>query len=654
MASTPAGLIGGLYSIDFTQRLEGAAPAATAFVAMANGQSGFMAVQVARGWPARARALSALAGPPARNLLSPLAHGPAATPSGDIGYFVICPAPPGPSLEATLRPWSETELIEAVLKPTALLLAELQTAGVTHRAIRASNLFQAAPGAAVTLGCAWAAPPASHQPSWVEPPYSACCIPAGRGEGSIADDVYALGALLLMLALGRNPVEGVPEEELLRSKLDLGSYAALVGNNRLPASIHELTRGMLADDPDHRPSPTLLSTPGAARARRIEARPTRKAQSPIELGGRSAASACALAFVLQREPAAGVAAIRNGIVDRWLRRGLGDGLTAVQLEEAVRLRDAQAAAGDATADPMLIANAIAVLDPAAPLVWRALAIWPDGLGTALDHALHHAPGQAALLGEIATANVAEAWIARQDTGRGRAGTDLKIRDLASLRRDKRTGSALWRLCYGLNPLTPCESPRLKPFWVTRLAELLPAMEEAAAGAADGPALVDTQIAAFIAARRDERLHGDIGHLAADLPVDDVLAQLRLAARLQAKLHPKALPNLCAWAAEAMQPHIQQFSSKSRRVRLAAELAALATAGQLPPMAALLDDKADRTLDTDGCTAALNRLAEIEQTLAELAGAEAQRAALARRIGQDIAGGLGVVACLIAIAAAIFT
>ena len=123
----------------------------------------------------------------------PVAHGPARMPGGQEAYFVIGQAPAGPALAAAQRPWSEGELLDCLLRPAVQALDRLQQRGVTHRAIRPDNLFRLGPGQPVMLGAAWAAPPASLQPAVFEPPYSAMCLPAGRGDGSIADDVYALG-----------------------------------------------------------------------------------------------------------------------------------------------------------------------------------------------------------------------------------------------------------------------------------------------------------------------------------------------------------------------------------------------------------------------------------------------------------------------------
>ena len=651
MASSTPGLIGGTYAIDFDQPVPGIAEHGEAFRARAGGVIGHVAHPVLRGWPARARALSALAVQQIRNLVLPLAHGPATLPGGDTGYFVICPAPPGPSLALSPRRWSESEIIERLLKPAAAVLVELQVRGVTHRAIRPNNVFQAAPGTGVTLGAAWAAPPASLQPHWAEPPYSAACLPCGRGDGMIADDVYALGALMLALALGRDPAQGLSPELLRFRKLDLGSYAALVADHRVPPTLGDLLRGMLADDPEHRPSPALLSNPGAARARRIAARPARRSQRPLGIGDVSASTARTIAYAIARNPDEGVAALRNGAIDRWLRRDIGDALAAGMIDDALRVRDMQAASGNAQADSRLRTCAIAVLDPLAPLVWRHLAIWPGGLGPALDQALHHAPDQTPILVEMAATHIAEDW-ARHRASDGDSRLDrLEMWEAGGLERPDRTSRPTLRLNYSLNPLVPCDSPLLRRYWPTRLPDLIAALEAASASIPPGQTLIDSHVAAFIVARRDERLQADLGHLATEVVPNDAMSELRLLARLQAKLHPHGLPHLSRWAAGAVAPILERLRSHMQRSLLADQIAAHVQRGHLPPIIVLLDDDRIALADDTGFAAAQARRAEIEHILAGLTEPAGDRVTAAHRNGQNVARAMGAFACLLALAMA---
>ena len=255
-------LITGRYAVDPARPIAGAGGGLPAFAATdRHGLSGLMAVQAARARPARAQVLRALAGL-TEGVLGPLAHGiGSAGDAGEEAYYVICPVPPGPAVGAVPRAWGEAELIECLLRPAAQALDRLNARGVTHRAIRPDNVFQSAPGRPVTLGQGWAAPPASLQPALFEPPYSAMCLPCARGEGSIADDVYALGALMVVLALGLIPLAGLDPVGVVRRKLELGSFAALAGEAHLPSAIADLARGMLAEEPEHPPAPSHLLIP---------------------------------------------------------------------------------------------------------------------------------------------------------------------------------------------------------------------------------------------------------------------------------------------------------------------------------------------------------------------------------------------------------
>ena len=171
-----------------------------------------------------------------------------------------------------------------LLLPAAAALEEFGERGLTHRAIRPDNIFRAGPGEKIILGPSWAAPPASLQPGAYEPPYAAQCLATGRGDGTLHDDVYALGVTLLWCVLGGDVPGWTDEPALLRRKLSLGSLVALAGQARLSPTMIDLLRGMLAEDPEHRPAPALLLDPEQARSRRVATRPAPRAQRALQLG----------------------------------------------------------------------------------------------------------------------------------------------------------------------------------------------------------------------------------------------------------------------------------------------------------------------------------------------------------------------------------
>jgi hypothetical protein len=655
-------LVADRFAIDIAHPLPGAGGGLPAFAVTdrQEGEPGLMAVQVRRHLPVRPQSLSNLGGPAIDGLLTPLAYGAVIAPSGggtgEEAGFLICRAPPGPALSAAPRLWPEAELLNFVLRPVARVLDHLSHRRITHRAIRADNVFRVGPGHPVVLGCAWATPPAALQPAAYEPPYVAMCAPGSRGEGSIADDVYALGVLMLTLALGRPPVPDLQDAEIIRQKLDHGSYGTLIGEHRLGSFVADLLRGMLAEDPEHRPPPSLLLDPATARSRRIAARPPARAARPVKVGNLECWHPRTLAHALATQPEHGLQALKTGVVGQWARRGLSDGALAVRLEEQLDFRDA--APNDPSGEPasMSLMRAVAVLDPLAPMCWDGLNLWPDAIGTTLaaiqDPALSTGLEQA---GRVARLIALEAQVTWATMHAERSDASLVRQDARQMRGVMLTpgpAGGLVRLTYQINPLLPCASPGLGGRWVARLADLLPALEAAARRDRAQASPIGPAVAAFIAARGDRALEAVVARLVVTAGAAEPLPQLRLLAQLQARFHPKPLPALGAWVAERVDALVAVWHSRPRRAALRPKLLELAAAGHLVALLALLDDPQSHRSDENDVRRATGDLARLDAALAQLAAGGPGRAEQARRLGQEVAAGVGLsaLALLLVIAA----
>lgn len=638
--------------------------AAMAVADRAAGRRDLMAVAVDPAAPPRALAVLNLSSEPVEGVLNPLAGELLAKPDGQIGQFVICEAadPPQPvwlpGAEAG-TPWTEAELLDDLLRPAAAALAALEARGLTHRAIRPGNIFRRASGHRVALGCAWAAPPAMHQPAAFEPPYSGMCVPAGRGEGGIADDVYALGVTMLALALGTMPLAGQPPEQVIWRKLRLGSFAALAGEARLPGVIADLVRAMLAPDPEHRPPPGLLTNPMAARARRVAARPAQRAQRPLEVAAGPVWDARALAYALASDGKQAMHLLQSGELDRWLRRSLGASDLAGSVDQAVRQRIADGITDPAASEPRLLMRVIAILDPLAPLHWRGLSLWPDGIGPLLVAASPPAEGsdaQAAFIAQrveqiVATEAIA-VWAvargARGDVSRARADARL----LRSLHRQKGWSGGLPRLRYALNRLLPCRAAAVRGVPIATPAELLPLLERQAQAPGSGaPPPVDRDLTAFLAARLDGSLDGLAGP-AGDGAGAGVLGQLRVLAALQKRLRAAPVPALAKRLAEAAGPTFERWRKQSRRSERQQAAVRAAESGMLPDLLAVLDDPTALVADAAEARQAAAAVRRIEAELAALAEAAPSRARLARETAQTLAAALSFAACAAGVVAAL--
>ena len=580
------------------------------------------------------------------SLLMPVAHGAGA---GD--YWIVCDAPNGPPLCDSIRGGpipTEGELAAIYLRPLALALGRLQTLGLTHRGVRPNNLFRSAESGRILLGPGCVTPPAFAQSVVYEPPSVGICAPAARGAGTSADDVYALGVLLLELALGRPPMREFDPEQVVRRKLELGSFQALTTGERLPPVLLSLLRAMLCDEPEGRPALPALAETGVGAERPKAPRPEARAPRPLMVGKTPVWTARMLAMAFTTQTKEALALLRAGTIDQWLRRALEQPLPAGRLEETLQTNRDRV---EDSVEQMILMQTVALLDPLAPMYWAGQWFWPDAAPAML--AMQMISGGEDVVSSAMRQGALRRWAML--TGRGtRMGVDDLERRAARAARLPVPALRPSVLAYNLNPFLACTSPALGGACVLQAEQLVVALEAtSAAQPATASRLLDSQMLALLAARseagsggRDLAIPADADERLLDL---QALAETQLHARRQVsgtgEAPLSALPRLAARLLPVARERLGGWPGKGRRQRRLEQLDQAAAAGDLVAMIELScrDDawaEDDKALQQVRAQADLLRMAHQASI-----DAGPTRARQARAAGREVAVMGGIAALL---------
>ncbi|HEY0834630.1 MAG TPA: serine/threonine protein kinase [Azospirillum sp.] len=494
------------------------------------------------------------------------------------------------ALADTIEAMPEDHLTRQVVHPMVSVLKELSSRGLVHGAIRPTNIYyRDLASGTLMLGESVSTPPGYGQPVLVETVERGMAMPSGRGNGSIADDLYSLGVTLLVLLLGRNPAGGMEDDALIQSKIERGSYPALVGQMRLPLGIGEVIRGLLVDDPKQRW--TLNDLDLWLSGRRLSPKQPqipRRGARPIEFQGQDYWYCRTLARALCRHPPAATPIIESGELDKWLRRSMSDDIRAEAVGNAIQTASS-AGKGGSMAD-RLVARVCMALDPAAPIRYRGKAALPDGIGTALAEAFLRGESPQSVA-EIITNQLPMFWVNCQNDFKPEFVPLVQTFDQIRAFLDRTApGLGLERVLYEMNPTMPCISPLVYNQHPMTPADVLRALDWAASGGERAKEPIDRQIAAFLAARHKRTEELLFSQLSPSIdPLRRVIAMLSILADVQARTATEPLPHLCAWMVSLLDPAFRRFHSRPHQeeVRRLADNAA--HGGRLAELLRVVDD-----------------------------------------------------------------
>jgi hypothetical protein len=532
-------------------------------------------------------------------------------------------------------PLADSDLIDHILPPLVASLQQVLAVGANHRAIRATNVFyRDLTRREAVFGDCCAAPAGLLQPLLYETIEGGLANPWGRGEGTAAADLYALGVTMVCLSLGRNPVAEIPDEQLIVDKIQRGSYSAIVRNERLSPAIIEPVRGLLNDDPKERW--TIQDVDLWLHGRQATPKQpslAKRATRAFEFEGEGHWTARSLAHAFTRKPAAAAAVARSPELEAWVQRALGEPERVKLLASA--LSERQGVSGPAN-ENRLVARVAIALDPAAPVRYKGFAAAIDGFGPALAGAFRN-QGSPQLVAEAVLARLPVFWFSAQAGLRPEQVPILKTFERLRLHlEDLRLSEGAERGLYELNPSLHCLWPLIESRCVVDPADALGAIEAELERRPAEELHIERHFAGFIAARFKLAAHEWFDALASAEPSTRALGALKLLAKLQAVRGPKSARQTALRLSRQLPPVFNAYHNRARRQQLLEQLPAVAETGSLVDMLALVENPVERQRDAIGFSAAAREYREIERALEGLRADGKTRPQRAQHLGASIA------------------
>lgn len=508
----------------------------------------------------------------------------------------------------------EDRIIYNVIKPILPALKELSGRSIKHRAIRADNIFYTdSTCQSAVLGECVSGPAGMAQPKLYEPIDLAMSSESGRGHGTLADDMYALGILIAVLLNGGDPTEGMSDEEVIAVKIDSGSYLSVTGNLQLSLRMIEPLRGLLCDDPSQRW--TVEEVESWANGRQLSPKqpmlPT-KASRAIMFSGKEYMTRPSLSHAMGCNWEQAAKLVTSGELANWLRRSFADDVSAEAVEALVN------SSGDGRKDrDGLISSALAVLSPNHPFRYRNISARIDGLATTLAVEYRNEEFRNSFV-EILQAGLPQKFLKSPNTGR-RAECAILAQtfDMFTYFLSRQPlGNGLERALYEGNRGWPCQSPLIADDYVCELDDLLPALERKASQGSAKEQPIDRHIAGFCAAR-SKALAECIAQLPA--PKTDEGKERMGVISIFAELHRIAgsserYPALTALLAAMAAPVYESFYNLAVRDRIQVAVERIGGKGDILALFNVLNDKVARRSDATGFVHARNEYGRLENNI----------------------------------------
>lgn len=496
--------------------------------------------------------------------------------------------------------WRHPDIVALFIEPMARMLMDMRDKGFCHGSIRPSNIFCFSGNntSPVVLGDSLSVQTNSTQPALFLPPNKAMTDPMGRGLGSIKDDIYAFGVSLFLFLRKNDELSELGDEEVLRRKVEFGSYSTLIGKERFQASFLELLRGVLYDDETQRWGvEEIFAWLDGVRLTPLSLAQKKKANRPLVFNGKKYLFAELLAVDLYHDPDELVALLEDGTFDRWIRTSIDSDVMVDRYEKAL---ERVSALGDLSKNvDFLVFQITLALNPMLPVRYKGLCFTYDGFGALMAIAAYKEE-DLGVFKEVLNLNILDHALVSENMVQAMMLTVINQYDACrAFLPGKKLEQGVERCVYTLCPNMPCLSPKVRGSFVYHPKSVLLTFEALCKQGDQIAIMMDKNFVAFFAARDSSFMNSYLYDFNSMDKNEKISGNLHFMAALQKQSQIDALPAMAGVFLGALSGVYKAYKNIGTRKRVQEAVAAAAQAGDLVAMSSLIDDSDALLRDQNG-------------------------------------------------------
>jgi hypothetical protein len=467
----------------------------------------------------------------------------------------------------------------------------------------------------------------------MEPIERAIVDPISRGYPRFEDDLYYFGVSLAMILRSYDPVEGMSDDDIIKYKMEKGSFSTLIGSERFSASALELLRGLLMDDRSQRwELDEVLAWMEGQRLNPIQPRKRYKASRPLVFNDRNYINPATLALDLEKYPSEAVKIIEGGELLQWLERSLDD--EEAKEDVASAIVEAKKITGSGYTDALL-GRVAAVLSPDFPISYKGMKLHPEGIQNALAEAFVLEKDLRPFV-EIINLNMVVFWLqSRTESSLDSASFIGKYNNCLNFLKQKFIGYGIERCLYFLNAECPCVSEKLKDYYVCSPEDLLYALEDMSTKKDRPDLFLDRHIVAFLSIKNRSLIDPYIRDLSEDEYFLKVMANVKCVATIQKKLRMGAFPGISNWIADILDPVYKSFHDRNVRNEIKDKVEKLRHSGELSKIAGIISNAEVAKEDMSAFRKAMREYHSLRKEAADIKRKLSVASGFSNSVGRDV-------------------